>query len=403
MGDDALICATTVMIIATAGDLKTSVLKGFYRALGTLLGSLIGIFLIAMLPQDRMLYLFVLSLGVTFFFYLAKAYQGDETIFLLSALSMMLVFDSGNVDNVFLYGINKTMMTIFGIIIYTAIMVYIYPQNENINETKEKQKGFLWLDLEHLKTAFIIFLIFWCGVFVWIYFAIPYGFYITAFATTFSIYTLFSIISPMSLIILYTVSFLIATVSYIFILPNLYTAWHLFIFLFVYSFIGFYFINPKISIFYMMGTTLFLIKNDMSYNFAIFMFIMLIFYLFLFLLLAFDYFPFDTKPHKMFLILKKRYLFLVKSILNSNFLSSYAKKYLFFTFQKMKMYASAIDLKYYNEISKEDLNNFIKECEEVLEDIKNYIFEKQKISQKTLLLYEKISNTDFSPLKKEKF
>jgi uncharacterized membrane protein YgaE (UPF0421/DUF939 family) len=119
--------AITVMLIAMMGSVNESVLKGALRVIGTLIGAVIGMVLIALFPQDRMLYLSVLSIVVTITLYLRRAYNGDNTIFMLSAITMMMVFQSGEVDDVFLYGIDRTYMTVFGITVYTLVGIFLWP------------------------------------------------------------------------------------------------------------------------------------------------------------------------------------------------------------------------------------------------------------------------------------
>jgi len=307
MGDDASTLAVTVMIIATAENFKSSLQKGMLRVLGTLLGAVLGIGLIALFPQDRMIYLSLLSVFVTFFLYLARAYRGDKTVFMLSAMTMMLVFNGGDVDDAFLFGVNRTVMTVFGIVIYTFITIFLFPKTIEKPSVKSEKKSFAWFDIEDLKGAFITFLVFWSGVYIWIVLNAPQGFYIVTLATAPSLYTTFSVVRPMLLIVLFSFSFVFYIVSYVFILPNLHSSFEFALFLFTYSFIGFYFIKPQISIFFLLGLATFLIENEMNYNFGVFMIILLIFYMFLFLLLFFDYFPFDTVANTMFLRLQKRY------------------------------------------------------------------------------------------------
>ncbi|HIQ27413.1 MAG TPA: hypothetical protein EYH42_02800 [Sulfurovum sp.] len=119
----------TIMLIAAMGSLSASIHVGAQRVLGTVIGAIIGMSLIAIFPQERMYYLISLSLIVTFILYLVRAYKGDNTTFMLTAMTMMMVFQNGKVDDVFLYGIDKTYMTVFGIGIYTLVGVFLWPVN----------------------------------------------------------------------------------------------------------------------------------------------------------------------------------------------------------------------------------------------------------------------------------
>jgi len=81
--------ATTVMLIAAMGSVGDSVNKGVLRVIGTVIGAALGMSLIGLFPQDRELYLIFASIVVTVLLYLARAYKGDMTVFLLSAITLM--------------------------------------------------------------------------------------------------------------------------------------------------------------------------------------------------------------------------------------------------------------------------------------------------------------------------
>ena len=125
--------AITIMLIAVAGPVSESVSKGLKRVMGTVIGAIIGMTLIAVFPQERLLYLIALSISVSLVLYLTRAYKEDNTVFMLMAVTMMMVFKSGEVDDVFLYGIDRTFMTIFGIALYTLISIFIWPVESKDN------------------------------------------------------------------------------------------------------------------------------------------------------------------------------------------------------------------------------------------------------------------------------
>jgi len=544
--------AITVMLIAAMGSLSSSIHIGAMRVVGTVIGGVLGMILIALFPQDRVLYLIALSLSVTFLLYLLRAYKGDTTTLMLTAMTMMMVFKNGEVDNVFLYGVDKTYMTVFGIAVYTLVGVFLWPvkvedkskdaartlatsqhtlfthrdaegdlrsqyletlmadeaalilASKDVNatditssqwhslvhhyktltaqitllalhdkeeysddfslyvsnislleaeidalflslqrvwETKEEivipepfepayqheqivtlthleraslistvgdmkklhealralavklnsvhstypthfdstnipeQKHFLWGDVEHMKGALLTFIIFWVATFFWISMNPPGGFMVVALATGLSVLTTFTPIKPSMLITVFSLSFIFASFMYIVVLPQLHYAWELGLFLFVYSFISFYWINPQISIFFLIGLFTFNIMNTMYYDVRIFLLILLMFYLYLFLLHIFYYVPFSTKPEHLFLILKNRFFRLSYHLLNKGrqeqegkhllwafFTAKYSDVHLLSTVKSMQLWANEIDEKYFT-IDKERLLAFTKSCE----------------------------------------
>ena len=118
--------AITIMLIASAGGVGESVSKGFLRVLGTILGGVIGLTLISLFPQERLEYLIALSLVLSIFIYMYYAYQGDGSVFMLGGMTMMMMFLHG-AEDAFLYGVDRTYMTVFGIVIYTVVSVFVFP------------------------------------------------------------------------------------------------------------------------------------------------------------------------------------------------------------------------------------------------------------------------------------
>lgn len=119
--------AITVMLIAATGMVSESLQKGVLRVLGTLAGAVIGLSLIALFPQERMLYLLAVSCTVAVIIYLYNAYQGDSTVFMLTAVVTLMVFNGGDAEGAFIYGMDRAFMTAFGVIIYTVIASMLWP------------------------------------------------------------------------------------------------------------------------------------------------------------------------------------------------------------------------------------------------------------------------------------
>lgn len=549
--------ATTVMLIAAVGSLENAVMNGLLRVLGSIIGAVIGMLLIALFPQERFLYLLVLSLAVTFIFHLTRTYKGDMTVFMLTGMTMMMMFQNGDTGNVFLYGIDKAFMTLFGIAVYTLVGILIWPvsgrqaefehaqhltkalktryeqrladeatQNRLHNEALQAQEQLLksipqipgtmeenfspaqwrsllqdfkkldtllsllptseelaefpkpishylqnfetvrgqidllfdaivngWrnkilidippkaelsvdfkaaqelsqlqratlgslaletkklhallsliadklnalhrpepthfsndipvkshafdlLDPEHLKASIITFLIFWTAVACWILFNPPGGFMVVVLATGLSIITAFTPVKPSLLIVIFTLSFLFATAAYVGVLPHLSHTVELALFLFIYGFIGFYFLPAQVSIFFLLGLVTMNIANQMYYAFDIFLLVLTMFYAFLSLLLLFYYIPFSTKPERLFLLLHERFFRQSLQLAQYHFAqfkedvhfwqtmaAHYNKHYLANTVAKMQLWAGQIDTDYFDDIEKEKLFSYVRNCE----------------------------------------
>ncbi|MEA3434508.1 MAG: FUSC family protein, partial [Campylobacterota bacterium] len=508
----------------------------------------IGIF-----PQDRTAYLIALSIVVAVPLYLVRAYKGDASIFMLTAVTMLMIFKNGEVDDVFIYGLDKTYMTVFGIMVYTAVGVFLWPvsledtttksalklseaqsqlfvnrdntkeerakslallleneaqleksnmdtgsasidmkqwhsmiynykninahltllsmhdkeayvenfdayisnyknledeisflfreislawenehdivipeaitpeyQSEKIKELSHLEraslittiqdmkklheelrtlatklnrinsplptffdsekipdnKRFLWGDIEHLKGVLVTFIIFWAAVVFWITMNPPGAFIVVALATALSVLTTFSPLKPSLLMIIFTLSFIFATLMYVFVLPHLHYGWELGLFIFAYAFISFHFVNPMIAIFFLLGLFTLNISNEMFYHFGIFLSVLLAFYLFLFVMNLFYYIPFSTKPEHLFLQMKNRFFRFSQVMIakgrdkeegkESWFMRLYARYsevHLMSTVKKMQLWGSKIDDTYFDTIDKNKLLAFTKASE----------------------------------------
>jgi uncharacterized membrane protein YgaE (UPF0421/DUF939 family) len=128
--------AITVMLIAATGALSESLQKGVLRVIGTLAGAAIGLTLIALFPQDRMLYLAALSVVIPVILYLYSAYRGDNTVFMLTLVVTLMVFNGGDAEGAFIYGIDRTLLTITGVLVYSVVGSFLWPIKVEANTEK---------------------------------------------------------------------------------------------------------------------------------------------------------------------------------------------------------------------------------------------------------------------------
>lgn len=483
--------ATTVMLIAATGMVSESLQKGVLRVLGTVLGAVVGLTLIALFPQDRILYLLAASLAVSGFIYLYNAYQGDSTLFMLAAVVTLMVFNGGDAEGAFLYGVDRAFMTVFGVLVYTIVASLLWPVKTADNtralastlatayagafarlvrpetygeasvdeqlaallaseEAFQKQyaavKGsadgitdylaewntvlacyeqleavlvpalkqqndrtvdygkyiegydalisqledifrridsnwqgqpaagelralefsiipgslageghlviaavatradllaqiqdllleldraqgsllfdrggfrgtlqpsgkpaFVWLDLENFKTALRALMIFWVAAGIWIGFNPPGGFTFVTMCTILIPLVSYTPVTPRLLMILFTLGFLFALPAYVFLLPAMSHWLELALFLFAYAFIGFYLFKGPVSIFFLLGLFTLGIQNTMSYNMDAILSIMLMFYMVCAMQIISIYFPFTSKPERLYASLRRRF------------------------------------------------------------------------------------------------
>ena len=349
--------AIAVMTIASTTGLSLSLHKGALRVFGTLIGALIGMILVANFAQERMLYLGILSLFVFVLLYLARAYRGDNTLFVLMLVTIMTLYDGSDKDIV-TYAIDRTSMTLFGVIIYTLCSIYLFAQ-ESIKQQEEKKEikrltRFDFYTLEHFKAAFVGFLIYWVSVYFWIQFNPPLGFMVVTLATVLSATTIFSPVTPKMILIAFSISLAFALLCYVAILPNLHYGWQLALFLFLYAFIGYYFLPEALTMLFLIGTTTFYIQNTMLYHFGIFLNVLFALYLFMFILLFFYYIPFSSKSEDIVKALLQRLHRQLAAIAkpHPSFLGrlygNYAKKTLSATLTSLHFWGEKLDTAFFD-------------------------------------------------------
>ncbi|ELY1987347.1 FUSC family protein [Vibrio harveyi] len=600
--------ATTVMLIASTGSRRESLAKGTLRVLGTLVGAVIGLLLVGMFAQDRLLYMLSVSVVVSFIFYFRNAYQKDPTLLALTGVMVLMMSNGGDAEGAFMYGVDRAYMTIFGVVLYTLVGTFLWPTkteqnlrqlieqlnqaqqalfnailqnfeqktalqqdvvtNEKATENDEapsptidellekvfaaqnaleqrfatvsvecsdvsaymkewqlavhfnkqitqelsvaahshfshqqdrscinnfdqatqeiqqlfkisqemwvnegaayraqelnieynqaaladashlvkgsaltlghllklmhqslsrlaesiscidsvtnnvsfkqelpKQKSkFLWWDAENFKTAVKTFTTYWVAGLIWIYFNPPGGYSFVTFSTIFMSLLSFVPVHPFMLLILFTFGFLFAVPSYVFILPGLELGAELGLFIFIYTFIGFYLFKGPVTIFYMIGLFVLGLDNNMTYHFGILMTIMTLFYMVVFMIIFAHYFPFSSRPEHLFLTLKERYFRHVGDLFASYHQQSESsfKKLkrslhlvtLNVSSKKLMVWGSKINHKLFDKTPPEAIGAFSKSCNALSNHVNILIAAEQKLLSNQLIKQLRGKHTD---------
>ncbi|WP_394256187.1 FUSC family protein [Vibrio harveyi] len=600
--------ATTVMLIASTGSRRESLAKGTLRVLGTLVGAVIGLLLVGMFAQDRLLYMLSVSVVVSFIFYFRNAYQKDPTLLALTGVMVLMMSNGGDAEGAFMYGVDRAYMTIFGVVLYTLVGTFLWPtkteQNlrqliEQLNQAQQalfnailqnfeqetalqqdvvtnveatendeapsptidellekvfaaqnaleqrfatvsvecsdvsaymkewqlavhfnkqitqelsvaahshfshqqdrscinnfdqatqeiqqlfkisqemwankgaayraqelnieynqaaladashlvkgsaltlghllklmhqslsrlaesiscidsvtnnvsfkqelpKQKSkFLWWDAENFKTAVKTFTTYWVAGLIWIYFNPPGGYSFVTFSTIFMSLLSFVPVHPFMLLILFTFGFLFAVPSYVFIVPGLELGAELGLFIFIYTFIGFYLFKGPVTIFYMIGLFVLGLDNNMTYHFGILMTIMTLFYMVVFMIIFAHYFPFSSRPEHLFLTLKERYFRHVGDLFASYHQQSESsfKKLkrslhlvtLNVSSKKLMVWGSKINHKLFDKTPPEAIGAFSKSCNALSNHVNILIAAEQKLLSNRLIKQLRSKHTD---------
>ncbi|MCW8327818.1 FUSC family protein [Photobacterium sp. SDRW27] len=573
--------ATTVMLIASTGSRRESIAKGTLRVLGTIVGAIIGLILVGFFAQDRLLYMLSVSIVVTVIFYIRNAYLEDPTLFMLTGVMILMMFNGGEAEGAFIYGLDRTHLTVFGVVIYTLVGVFIFPprieqnlhqladelgkiqyqlfelisdkaivtdkEREATEETgtegeavepdcppqptvselisalyaaqdalesryssiskecseisaykkewdyalyyykqitelllfaakahdqlsvqshhyienydqlvgdirqrfqllprawEEKdlktheqsiavlydteqmkrsghllrgttittgylyhqlgeklnrlistiscidsvtgrvafaeslpsaQPRFSWWDAENAKSAIKVFVVYWFTGLIWILFNPPGGYTFVVFSTLFASILSFLPVHPVMLFILFTLGFIFSVPAYVFILPQLTLGSELAIFIFIYTFVGFYLFKGPITIFFLIGMFTLGIDNNMIYHFGIIMTIITLFYIVVFVVVLSYYLPFSSRPEHLFLVMRERFFRHVFGVISCHqrlSLTVWNRWRLRWhlvtmkvTAKKLKMWGSKVNADYYENLSTEQLMAFANHCD----------------------------------------
>jgi hypothetical protein len=115
----------------------------------------------------------------------------------------------------------------------------------------------------------------------------------------------------------------------------------------------------------------------MNYSFEIFLMTLLAFYMFLIILMLFQNFPFSSRPEHLFVLMKERFIKHSSALIKLKQSSDdteyihrakemYHSEHLRITIDKMKLWGSKIDTKYFSKNRPEAIIAFGSECEKYL-------------------------------------
>ncbi|MFA0085737.1 FUSC family protein [Vibrio sp. 10N.261.51.F12] len=594
--------ATTVMLIASVGGQRESLEKGTLRVLGTVVGAVIGLLLVGLFAQERLLYMLSVSVIVSFIFYFRNAYQKDPTLFMLTGVMTLMTSNGGDATGAFIYGVDRAYMTIFGVVVYTLVGTYLFPNkieqnlremtqttlqtqrdlfesvvtllnihihsevaqpnhDDNVKpstETKElktridkqiatlfkaqnelelrfanvskecsevsahlrewklvlhytqnvtqllvstahghfhhgnsqammrdyeafiddidalfqrchdewhitdssyrasenkieidaevlgeaehlskataltlafvmnrlqsqlsrlaetiscidsmtKQVSFteklkpppstfVWWDAENFKTAIKVFITYWVSSAIWIFINPPGGYSFVIFSTIFMSLLSFMPVHPKLLGALFTFGFVFSVPAYIFVLPQLELGVELALFLFIYTFIGFYLFKGPITIFFMLGLFTLGINNQMTYHFGIIMTIMMLFYLIVIMIVFSHYFPFSSKAEHLFLTVRERMFrhqyHLIGRIQSptpswlDRLLIPLHAKTMNIAAKKQTLWASKIDVRYFSENTTLSLNHYASACQTLVNHTNNLLMAQSNLKNNPLI------------------
>ena len=119
--------AVAVISLPTAGQ---SIEKGALRLLGTVVGSVAALILLGLFPQDRWLFITGVSVLLGFCAYMIQRGRHQYFWFVSGLVALIIAVSGGpHSQDAFYIAMTRTLETGLGIIVYTVISVFLWPQS----------------------------------------------------------------------------------------------------------------------------------------------------------------------------------------------------------------------------------------------------------------------------------
>ena len=119
--------AVAVIALPTAG---ASIRKGTLRVVGTIPGCLAALAIHALAPQDRWIFLLLTCVWVFFTTYLMVSRKKDSYVWTMACYVCLIILlsDLDSSENMFESAVFRTVETVMGVVVYTLISVFLWPQ-----------------------------------------------------------------------------------------------------------------------------------------------------------------------------------------------------------------------------------------------------------------------------------
>lgn len=126
--------------LPTAGQ---SLQKGALRMGGTLLAFVAGLFFLGLFPQDRWLFVLVLTPYLFFVSYMVQGKNGQYFWFVAGFVTLMIVTAGpGSSEHAFKFAAYRSLETLIGIVIWTLVSVFLWPKT-NLDKLRKTTSDLL--------------------------------------------------------------------------------------------------------------------------------------------------------------------------------------------------------------------------------------------------------------------
>lgn len=117
--------AVAVIALPTAGQ---SINKGILRLVGTIPGCIAALAILSLVPQSRWGFILLLCAWMFFTAYMMIGSKKNSYFWVMAASTCLVITGSGSSEDLFLNAVFRTVETAMGVVVYTLIAVFLWPQ-----------------------------------------------------------------------------------------------------------------------------------------------------------------------------------------------------------------------------------------------------------------------------------
>ena len=133
--------AVAMISLQTAGE---SIHKGLNRMVGTIPGCIAAIVILSLTAQDRWAFMLLCSLWVFFTAYMSMRSRNSPYLWTVAGFVCLVIVTSGaqTSESLFEHAVFRVVETLLGIIVYTLISVFLWPQT-NAGAIRKASRGLM--------------------------------------------------------------------------------------------------------------------------------------------------------------------------------------------------------------------------------------------------------------------
>lgn len=253
------------IILISVGSVGATINKSFMRMIGTTIGILVGLILVALFSQDRWLMMLAMS-GYLFIVSYLMQMTSYRYALLVAGFLPAIVWSTSymNVDEAFHFSVFRFLETAAGILVYTVVCILLWSKEEEKTVEPVSAVAKKSIHYHYLIKALFPAVCFIASFYVWIYVDPPGGSALPMMTVIFSLLALYMPMNPFQvLVVFFACTWLVVAPVYFLIMPSLSSSVGLFTLIFIYTFVCCY-LGGKSMVLKMVPLVLFVMVTDIT-------------------------------------------------------------------------------------------------------------------------------------------